>query len=86
MAKTNLTSLRKKEDPNTSRSSIDYQETPQYLAWIINQANRGNTTELYRYARVIEEKDFEIAGLLNLRKSTVKSSRAFAVPEKYPGS
>jgi len=29
---------------------------------------------------MIEEKDFEISGLLNLRKSAVKSSRAFAVP------
>ena len=81
MAKPNLTSVRKKEDPMITRSTIDFADSPEYIAYIINQANYGNTYELYKYARIIEEKDFEISGLLNLRKSRVNSARAFAVPK-----
>lgn len=76
-----ITTTRKQEDPNMSRSNQNFLETPEYIAYIIDQANRGNTYNLYKYARLIEEKDFEISGLLNLRKSSVKSSRAFAVPK-----
>lgn len=85
MAKANLTSTRKKEDPTITRQGVNFIETPEYLAYIMDQANRGNTYNLYRYARLVEEKDFEISGLLNLRKSTVKSSRAFAVPSANDG-
>ncbi len=86
MAETNLTTVRKKENPTLTRGGVNFLETPEYLAYIMDQANRGNTYNLYKYARTIEEKDFEISGLLNLRKSTVKSSRAFAVPPQNDSS
>ena len=53
MAKPNLTSVRKKEDPMITRSTIDFADSPEYIAYIINQANYGNTYELYKYARII---------------------------------
>jgi phage gp29-like protein len=76
-----ITTTKKQQDPDIFRSSSDmFSCSPEWIGYIIDQANRGNTYNLYKYARMIEEKDFEIAGLLNLRKSAVKSSRAFAVP------
>ncbi len=53
MAKANLTSTRKKEDPTITRQGVNFIETPEYLAYIMDQANRGNTYNLYRYARLV---------------------------------
>jgi len=71
-----------KQKPEIFRGEIDLAENTAYIAYMFNQANRGLTHELYKYARQIEERDFEISGLLNLRKSSVKSSKAYAVPHE----
>ena len=73
----------KKQTPEIFRGDIDLAENTAYIAYMFNQANRGLTYELYKYARQIEERDFEISGLLNLRKSSVKSSKAYAVPQEH---
>ena len=70
----------KKQNPAIFRGDIDFADTTQYIAYMFNQADRGLTYDLYKYAQKIEEKDFEISGLINLRKSSVKSSKAYAVP------
>lgn len=76
-----ITTTKKQQDPDIFRSSINMHTlTPEWIGYIIDRADRGDTYDLYKIARMIEEKDFEISGLLNLRKSAVKSSRAFAVP------
>lgn len=76
-----ITTTKKQQDPDIFRSSINMHTlTPEWIGYIIDRADRGDTHDLYKIARIIEEKDFEISGLLNLRKSAVKSSRAFAVP------
>ena len=64
-----ITTTKKQQDPDIFRSSINMHTlTPEWIGYIIDRADRGDTYDLYKIARMIEEKDFEISGLLNLRK------------------